>query len=71
MSHPFVATGTADQIMEVLAGPRQHDRHCQAWRWEQYLADSKARHANMLEGARQIIAARNAREETTYAQAAE
>lgn len=60
---PFAVIGTSDQIAELLCGPRQHDRHCQAWRWEQYLADSKLRHAAMLEGARQIIAQRNARNE--------
>ena len=52
----FAVVGTSDQIIELLAGPRQHDAHCQGWRWKQYLADSKIRHANMMEEARQIIA---------------
>ena len=56
----FAVIGNADQIAELLCGPRQHDAHCQGWRWHLYMQDQRKRHAAMNEGVRQIIAARNA-----------
>jgi hypothetical protein len=40
---PLIVTGNADQIMEMLAGPRQQDEHVRGWRWKQYVADDKKR----------------------------
>ena len=40
---PFIVTGTAYQIMEMLSGPRQHDEHMRGYRWHQYVADDKKR----------------------------
>ncbi|HXI40269.1 MAG TPA: hypothetical protein VNH83_09825 [Bryobacteraceae bacterium] len=66
---PFIVTGTADQIMSVLAGPRQHDEHCKGWRWEMYIQDNAKRWASVEAALKKMHAERRAREE--FQQAAE
>ena len=65
---PYAVTGNADQIAELLCGPRQHDEHTKGWRWHPYMQDSKRRMAAVDDATRQIIA-RVRRE--AYAEAAE
>lgn len=38
-----IITGTAEQVIEAILGPQQHDRHVQKRRFEQKMA---ARHAH-------------------------
>jgi hypothetical protein len=42
-SQPFVITGPAEIIGELLCGPAQHDEHMRGYRWHQYVADDKKR----------------------------
>jgi hypothetical protein len=46
-SHPFVITGSAEAIGELLCGPAQHNDHCKAWRWREYVQHDKERMANV------------------------
>ncbi len=63
MSHVFI--GPTGLIAECLFGPRQHDAHCQGWRWHQYISDMnlKERAANVRRAADQIIAEAQAAQE--------
>ena len=68
---PFVVTGTSDQIIELLRGPRpaaQYDEHCKGWRWELYLQSAREASAAVNAEVRRMIAAKNANE---FQQAAE
>jgi hypothetical protein len=60
-SHPFVVTGTAEQIRDVLCGPQQHDEHCKGWRWHMYCADDKKRMDNVMAEVRKMAEERKAR----------
>jgi hypothetical protein len=59
-SHPFVLTGPAEIIGELLCGPAQHNEHTKAWRWHQYVADDKKRMDNVMAEMRQMHAERRA-----------
>jgi hypothetical protein len=71
----FIITGTADEILELCAGPRQHNAHCMGWRHHLYLRDYDRREANVRAWAKQHIKAvndaREAREAAVYQMAAE
>lgn len=70
----YVVTGTADQIIEFIRGPRpapQHDEHTKGWRWELYLQSQKQAEANLREEVRKMIAEVREREVPAYQLAAE
>ena len=53
----IIITGTADQIGELLHGPRQHNEHCKAWRWHRYVTDARyAERAAAVKAAQQRLA---------------
>ena len=58
----FIVTGTADQIAEVLCGPRQHNEHCKAWHWHMYVQDNAKRWAAVEAEFRKMSAEHRARE---------
>jgi len=58
----FVVVGTADQIMEMLSGPRQHDEHCRGWRWHMYCQDDSKRWASVEAALKKMHAERRERE---------
>lgn len=62
----FAITGTADQIAELLCGPRQHDEHCKGWRWHLYVRDDAKRVAAVNDEVRKMLAERRARETHGY-----
>ena len=42
-SNPFyelpsnaMVTGSAEALIDAFFGPKQHDQHCQLWRWHCY-----------------------------------
>ena len=59
----FLATGTAEEISDLLFGPRQHDEHCRGWRWHLYIADNAKREASMRDELRKMIAQHRERED--------
>jgi hypothetical protein len=59
-SQPFVITGPAEIIGELLCGPAQHNEHTKAWRWHQYVADDKKRMDNVMAKVREMAAERRA-----------
>ena len=59
-SHPFVITGPAEVIGELLCGPAQHNEHCRAWRWKEYVQHDKERMANVMAEVRKMHAERRA-----------
>lgn len=61
------ATGSTEEIIELMFGPRQHDEHCKGWRWHVYIGDSKKRADSVDAAVRELIAARRAREEIQQA----
>ena len=60
-SHPFVITGPAEIIGELLCGPAQHNEHTKAWRWHMYVQDDKKRMENVMAAVRQMHAERRER----------
>ena len=54
----FIVTGTADQIAELLCGPRQHDEHCRAHRWHLYVRDDNRRYQAVKDEVRRMLAER-------------
>lgn len=50
-----IYTGTPEELIELLAGPRQHDAHCGAWRWHLLTKDNAAREAAVKDTLRQMI----------------
>ena len=54
----FAITGTADQIAELLCGPRQHDEHMRGYRWHLYVRDDAKRVAAVNAELRKMIAER-------------
>lgn len=69
----FIITGTADEILELCAGPRQHNAHCMGWRWHLYMQQAARAEAAMREEGRKIIARAHALREAreTWREAAE
>jgi hypothetical protein len=59
-SHPFVITGPAEIIGELLCGPQQADDHCKAWRWREYVQHDKERMDAVMTEMRQMHAERRA-----------
>ena len=59
-SHPFVITGSAEAIGELLCGPAQHNEHTKAWRWHLYVQDDKKRMENVMAEVRKMHAERRA-----------
>jgi hypothetical protein len=66
-----VFIGPVELFIDCLSGDRQHDSHCHGWLWNRYLQDAKLRAAAAREEGLRIIAARNARNEVAYQEAAE
>lgn len=72
MTATILITGSADDIAEILCGPRQHDEHTRGWRWHLYMQDQKKAAAAMREEGLRMIAEANARREAReFQQAAE
>ena len=55
-------TGTADQIAELLCGPRQHDEHCKGWRWHLFVRDDNRRYQAVKDEVRKMLVQRRAAE---------
>jgi hypothetical protein len=60
-SHPFVITGPAEVIGELLCGPAQHNEHVKGWRWHLYVQDDKKRMTNVMDELRKMHAERRER----------
>ena len=54
----FIITGTADQLAELLCGPRQYDEHCKGWRWHLFVRDDEKRHQAVKAELRKMLAER-------------
>jgi hypothetical protein len=59
-SHPFVITGPAEIIGELLCGAQQHDEHVKGYRWGQYVQDDKKRMDAVMAEVRAMAAERRA-----------
>ena len=59
-SRPFVITGPAEIIGELVCGPAQHDEHCKGWRWHLYVQDSSKRMDAVMAEVRAMAAERRA-----------
>ena len=70
MTYDMQITGTADQIAEILCGPRQYDEHMRGWRWHLFVRDDDRRYQAVKDEVRKMLAERRALEQPTL-QAAE
>ncbi len=62
-SRQTIVLGTADEIAELLCGPRQHNEHCKGWRWHMYVQDDAKRMENVMAALRKMHAERRAAED--------
>jgi hypothetical protein len=54
----IVATGSTEDVIDCLFGPRQYDAHMKGWRWHQFTRGAEQRAASVDEAVRKLIAAR-------------
>ena len=67
----FIVTGSTEQIIDLLFGPRQHNEHCKGWRWHMYVRDADKRMDAVRAEMRKMLAERRAFEEAILQEAAE
>lgn len=56
-------TGSAEEIIDCLFGPRQHDEHCKGWRWHLYMQGAKRGMDGVWAALREMREEREARAE--------